>query len=105
SRSRSVVVRTQGPPPHRYAGLSLSGLMKLSRYALMAVLALPVHAEAASVMPSTAATLGNTAAPISDTSPPAGGRRDPPGCQTVRLSDVGWTDVTSPTPLIAPLLR
>ena len=44
--------------------------MTLSSYALIAVLALPVHAEAA--------TLGNTAAPISDTSPPAGGRRDPP---------------------------
>jgi len=53
-------------------------------------------------MPSTAV---NTAAPISDAPPPAGGRRDPPSCQTVRFSDVGWTDVTSTTALIAQLLR
>jgi glycine betaine/proline transport system substrate-binding protein len=79
--------------------------MTLSSYALMAVLALPVQAEAASAMPSTAETLRHTAAPISDASPPAGGRRDPPGCQTVRFSDVGWTDVTSTTALIAQLLR
>ncbi len=60
--------------------------MTLSRYALMALLALPVQAEAASAMPSTA-------------------HRDPPSCQTVRFSDVGWTDVTSTTALIAQLLR
>ena len=59
--------------------------MMLSSYALMAVLALPVQAEAASAMPSTA--------------------RDPPSCQTVRFSDVGWTDVTSTTALVAQLLR
>jgi len=79
--------------------------MTLSRYALMAVLALPLQAEAASAMPSAAETREATAAPISDASPPAGGRRDPPGCQTVRFSDVGWTDVTSTTALIAQLLR
>jgi len=79
--------------------------MTFSSYALMAVLALPVQAEAASAMPSTAATVGNTAAPISAAPPPAGGRRDPPSCQTVRFSDVGWTDVTSTTALIAQLLR
>ena len=79
--------------------------MTLSSYALMAVLALPVQAEAASAIPSTAVTVGNTAAPISDVSPPAGGRRDPPSCQTVRFSDVGWTDVTSTTALITQLLR
>jgi glycine betaine/proline transport system substrate-binding protein len=79
--------------------------MTLSSYALIAVLALPVQAEAASAMPSTAETLGPSAAPISDASPPAGGRRDPPSCQTVRFSDVGWTDVTSTTALIAELLR
>jgi glycine betaine/proline transport system substrate-binding protein len=79
--------------------------MTLSSYALMAVLALPVQAEAASALPSTAVTLRPTAAPISDASPPAGGRRDPPSCQTVRFSDVGWTDVTSTTALITQLLR
>jgi glycine betaine/proline transport system substrate-binding protein len=79
--------------------------MMLSSYALMAVLALPVQAEAASALPSTAATFGNTAAPISNALPPAGGQSDPPSCQTVRFSDVGWTDVTSTTALIAQLLR
>ena len=79
--------------------------MTLSSYALMAVLALPVQAEAASAMPSTAETREAAPAPISDASPPAGGRRDPPSCQTVRFSDVGWTDVTSTTALIAQLLR
>ena len=79
--------------------------MTLSSYVLMAVLALPVQAEAASAIPSTAETLGPAAAPVSDVSPPAGGRRDPPSCQTVRFSDVGWTDVTSTTALIAQLLR
>ena len=98
------MVRTQGPPLHRHAGLPLRG-MTLSSYALMGLLALPVPAEAASAMPSTAATLEYAAAPISDASPPAGGRRDPPSCKTVRFSDVGWTDVTSTTALIAQLLR
>jgi len=79
--------------------------MTLSSYALMAVLALPVQAEAASAIPSTAVTVGDTAAPLSDASPPAGGARDPPSCQTVRFSDVGWTDVTSTTALISQLLR
>jgi glycine betaine/proline transport system substrate-binding protein len=79
--------------------------MRLSSYALMAVLALPVQAEAASAVPSTAESLGQTAAPITAAPLPAGGRRDPPSCQTVRFSDVGWTDVTSTTALIAQLLR
>jgi glycine betaine/proline transport system substrate-binding protein len=30
---------------------------------------------------------------------------DPPDCQTVRFSDVGWTDVTSTTALASQLLR
>src|SRR6476646_9316649 len=30
---------------------------------------------------------------------------DPPACQTVRLSDIGWTDVTSTTALFSSLLR
>jgi len=30
---------------------------------------------------------------------------EPPSCQTVRLSDVGWTDVTSTTALTSELLR
>jgi glycine betaine/proline transport system substrate-binding protein len=58
----------------------------LSSYALMAVLPLP-------------------AAAVSGMSSEAGARRDPPSCQIVRFSDVGWTDVTSTTALIAQLLR
>ena len=30
---------------------------------------------------------------------------DPPSCQTVRFSDVGWTDVTATTALVAQLVR
>lgn len=30
---------------------------------------------------------------------------DPPACQTVRLSDVGWTDVTATTATVSALLR
>jgi glycine betaine/proline transport system substrate-binding protein len=30
---------------------------------------------------------------------------DPPSCQTVRFSDVGWTDVTATTALVSQLLR
>ena len=36
---------------------------------------------------------------------PAGGKRDPVSCQTVRFSDVGWTDVTATTALVTQLLR
>jgi glycine betaine/proline transport system substrate-binding protein len=35
----------------------------------------------------------------------AAGSADPPGCRTVRFSDVGWTDVTATTALTAQLLR
>ena len=45
------------------------------------------------------------AAPVSDTTAPVGGSRDPVGCQTVRFSDVGWTDVTATTALVTQLLR
>ncbi len=33
------------------------------------------------------------------------GAADPPECQTVRFSDIGWTDVTATTALAAELLR
>jgi len=45
------------------------------------------------------------AAPAGDAPVPAVGKRDPVGCQTVRFSDVGWTDVTATTALVAQLLR
>jgi glycine betaine/proline transport system substrate-binding protein len=37
--------------------------------------------------------------------PPTSGERDSVSCQTVRFSDVGWTDVTATTALVAQLLR
>jgi glycine betaine/proline transport system substrate-binding protein len=45
------------------------------------------------------------AAPVGDTTAPVAGSRDPIGCQTVRFSDVGWTDVTATTALVTQLLR
>ena len=33
------------------------------------------------------------------------GSADPPSCQAVRFSDIGWTDVTATTALVAQLLR
>jgi glycine betaine/proline transport system substrate-binding protein len=35
----------------------------------------------------------------------AAATRDPPACQIVRFSDVGWTDVTATTALVTQLLR
>jgi glycine betaine/proline transport system substrate-binding protein len=48
---------------------------------------------------------GVRAAPAGDAPVPAVGKRDPHSCQTVRFSDVGWTDVTATTALVAQLLR
>jgi glycine betaine/proline transport system substrate-binding protein len=45
------------------------------------------------------------AAPAAETAGPVVGKRDPAGCQTVRFSDVGWTDVTATTALVTQLLR
>jgi len=45
------------------------------------------------------------AAPAGDSAGPVPGKRDPIGCQTVRFSDVGWTDVTATTALVTQLLR
>jgi glycine betaine/proline transport system substrate-binding protein len=61
-------------------------------YALLAALTLPLLSSSAR-----AATNADI--------PPVGGQRDPPRCQSVRFSDVGWTDVTATTALVAQLLR
>ena len=42
---------------------------------------------------------------VSGANAPAVGQRDPVGCQSVRFSDVGWTDVTATTALVTQLLR
>ncbi len=36
---------------------------------------------------------------------PIASAADPPECRTVRFSDIGWTDVTSTTAIVAQLLR
>lgn len=43
--------------------------------------------------------------PAAGGSAPAPGVRDGPSCQTVRLSDIGWTDVTVTTALFSALLK
>jgi len=52
-----------------------------------------------------AAPAHDAAAPAANVTASAAGRRDPIGCQTVRFSDVGWTDVTATTALVTQLLR
>lgn len=50
--------------------------------------------------------LGSSAgAAQSADAPPVSRKRDPVSCQSVRFSDVGWTDVTATTALVAQLLR
>ena len=101
SRSRPVVVRTQGSPSHRHAGLSLRR-MKLSRYALMAVLALPVQADAASAVPSAAVTPGNTAAPISAASQPSSAASPPAAAGAIRRAAKPCVSPTSAGPMSPP---
>jgi glycine betaine/proline transport system substrate-binding protein len=55
---------------------------------------------AAAVAPPSPDAAPNTAA-----TPAAATKRDPVSCQTVRFSDVGWTDVTATTALVTQLLR
>jgi choline ABC transporter permease protein len=63
-----------------------------SGYALLASLTLPL--------------LGSNARAATNADvPPVSGQRDPISCQSVRFSDVGWTDVTATTALVAQLLR
>jgi glycine betaine/proline transport system substrate-binding protein len=45
------------------------------------------------------------AASVAAGSPPGGATRDPPSCQLVRLSDIGWTDVTATTAIFSALLH
>ncbi len=52
--------------------------------------------------PALAAAFALTLAALSSR---AAAAADPPSCQTVRFSDIGWTDVTSTTALTARLLR
>jgi glycine betaine/proline transport system substrate-binding protein len=68
-----------------------SHVAALSSYILLASLTLPLF--------------GSGAFAAADAAPPVSSQRDPTSCQTVRFSDVGWTDVTATTALVAQLLR
>ena len=86
-------------PLARSGARGASGLGAVwSSYVLLAVLAMPTQAWGV----DTAAVRGTASVPV-DASLRA--RRDPVSCQTVRFSDVGWTDVTATTALVAQLLR
>jgi len=67
--------------------------------------AAPQLSDAAPQLSDAAAPLSDAAAPASNAAAPVAGKRDPVTCQTVRFSDVGWTDVTATTALVTQLLR
>ena len=92
-RPRSGLVKSPKPPLGRRQKACWSLAAALSSYALLTSLTLPLFASSA------------RAEPAGDTAAPASGKRDPISCQTVRFSDVGWTDVTATTALAAQLLR
>jgi glycine betaine/proline transport system substrate-binding protein len=73
----------------------------------MMSLALPATAQnaPATAVGDAAAPAGGTPAAAASATPAAGAGRDPLSCQTVRFSDVGWTDVTATTALVTQLLR
>jgi glycine betaine/proline transport system substrate-binding protein len=73
----------------------------------MGTLTLPLIGTSAEAAPAgdAAAPLVDAAAPASNAAAPVAGKRDPVTCQTVRFSDVGWTDVTATTALVTQLLR
>jgi ABC-type proline/glycine betaine transport system substrate-binding protein len=64
-------------------------------------------ARGASALASLAAlVLTLSAAPARAAEPAAdSGVSDPPACQLVRLSDIGWTDVTATTAIVSALVR
>jgi len=91
------------PHLHRVKPKALLALCAfLAAWALPPTLGLAGAATvgAASVSPTTAgpASATNSPAPVAD-------QRDPLSCQTIRFSDVGWTDVTATTALVTQLLR
>jgi choline ABC transporter permease protein len=73
----------------------------------MGTLTLPLIGTSAQAAPAgdAAVPLVDAAAPASNAAAPVAGKRDPITCQTVRFSDVGWTDVTATTALVTQLLR
>jgi glycine betaine/proline transport system substrate-binding protein len=80
----------------------------LSLAAMLSILSLPTlwaRAAAAIVATPTATAASTPTLAATPSAVSAATHRDPPSCQTVRFSDVGWTDVTATTALVAQLLR
>src|SRR3984885_253292 len=104
SANRTLLNAYSGPRPLlqscRPAGRPVKPSKGLARYALMAALILPTFGLCAGAAP-----VGESPVPPSESAPPPAGTRDPAGCQMVRFSDVGWTDVTATTALVTQLLR
>jgi glycine betaine/proline transport system substrate-binding protein len=71
--------------------------------ALLSALTLLLPVCAGAITGSESQVPAGTAAPAGTDIP--AGARDPASCQTVRFSDVGWTDVTATTALVTQLLR
>jgi glycine betaine/proline transport system substrate-binding protein len=80
----------------RPKGRSVKPRAALTAYAFTVALALPVLIQGAQGAPASDSNVAGEA---------AAGQRDPVQCQTVRFSDVGWTDVTATTALVTQLLR
>ena len=113
-RPAGRLVKPQKPLAAHWARALRSLVTALFSYALMAALSLHLSAQAAGAasvgdtttpVAGASAPVGSPVEPVSGTAAPAGGARDPTGCQTVRFSDVGWTDVTATTALVTQLLR
>jgi len=106
-RSRGRPVKPPKPLPGYSAKARWSLAAALSGYAFMGAFTLPLIGSSAHAAPAAdaAAPLGEAAAPAGNAAAPVAGKRDPVACQTVRFSDVGWTDVTATTALVTQLLR
>jgi glycine betaine/proline transport system substrate-binding protein len=86
-RPAERAVKTVDAPTGARAGTARSGCgYGLAGLALLALTLMPA-----------AAVFADQAA--------AAGAGDPPACQSVRFSDIGWTDVTSTTAIVAQLVR
>ena len=91
-RADRSILNTHSRSASRIAQRALTGVA-----AVLARLALPAWLLMG--------TLEGSSAAAAEPAALAGASRDPLTCQTVRFSDVGWTDVTATTALVAQLLR
>ena len=89
----------------RPAGRRVKPRSPLGGLALLGALTLALPLSAGAMTANEVQAPAGVAAAPSAARPPEGGTRDPASCQTVRFSDVGWTDVTATTALVTQLLR